>query len=350
MNRTDTIIIGAGLTGLYLGYRLVEAGQEVLILDARSRVGGRILTDNAPGQAPVELGATWLGKKHTALVGLLEKLDLPIFEQRLGRRAIYEYMSTSPPQLVQLPPNEEPSFRIAGGTSALIRALSERLGPNHIRLGQKVQRVERGQGEVTVHTTDQVFSARRVISTLPPNLLLRSVTFSPALPEELTAVARQTHTWMGESIKVALRYRQAFWRSPDSSGTIFSNVGPLSEMYDHADVADSTYALKGFFNPAFFHVEPEERKNRLLNQLRKYYGDQIQEYTGYLEYVWRQDPLTFADYDQPVLPHQHNGHPVFRQAFWGGQLFVAGSETAEAFPGYMDGAVRSAEWVMEMVG
>ena len=54
-------------------------------------------------------------------------------------------------------------------------------------------------------------------------------------------------------------------------------------------------------------------------------------------------------YEKYVLPHQNNGHPVFQQSFLEHRLFVAGSETAASFPGYMDGAVRSAYFVYEAI-
>ncbi|MBV6654497.1 MAG: FAD-dependent oxidoreductase, partial [Mameliella sp.] len=63
------------------------------------------------------------------------------------------------------------------------------------------------------------------------------------------------------------------------------------------------------------------------------------------ETVWQTEPLTYAPYEQQPLPHQNSGHGDYRKAYWNGRLFLAGSETADAFPGYMEGAVRSAEWV-----
>ena len=48
--RTDTLIIGGGLSGLSLATQLVDQGQEVLVVEARSRLGGRILTEIQNGQ------------------------------------------------------------------------------------------------------------------------------------------------------------------------------------------------------------------------------------------------------------------------------------------------------------
>ena len=59
------------------------------------------------------------------------------------------------------------------------------------------------------------------------------------------------------------------------------------------------------------------------------------------------DPFTYVPCKRAVFPHQNNEHAMYRKPYWNGRLFLAGSETANAFPGYMEGAVRSAEWVYQ---
>jgi monoamine oxidase len=57
----DVIVIGAGAAGLVAAAELLQAGQSVLVLEARDRVGGRIWTRREPGlPAPIELGAEFV--------------------------------------------------------------------------------------------------------------------------------------------------------------------------------------------------------------------------------------------------------------------------------------------------
>lgn len=56
----DVIVIGAGAAGLAAARALQRGGCKVLILEARDRVGGRILTDRSFGSHPVELGAEFI--------------------------------------------------------------------------------------------------------------------------------------------------------------------------------------------------------------------------------------------------------------------------------------------------
>ena len=135
-----------------------------------------------------------------------------------------------------------------------------------------------------------------VLSTLPPYLFNESIKVTPELPNELTSIAKQTHTWMGESIKVGLTYKEPFWRKDNLSGTIFSNVGPIPEMYDHSNYEDNRFGLKGFFNGNYHSVSREERLAMVLNQLNKYFGEVVNDYMTYEETVWAKEKYTYKPY------------------------------------------------------
>jgi len=341
--KLDVVIIGAGLTGLTLAYLLGKTNLSIRVVESRSRLGGRIHTLVGDKHPPLEMGATWLGSKHQNLSALLDELGIHVFEQKIGSTAIYEAISTSPPVLAQLPPNPEPSLRIAGGSVSLVNRLHDEVGSEFIVLGKTVTEIaEMKEGlKVMLHDGGQLY-AGMVVSTLPPYLFSRCIMCSPALQEEFYEVASQTHTWMGESIKVSLTYEEPFWRNPGLSGTIFSNVGPISEMYDHSNIEDNKYALKGFLSGTYWSVSQSERLEIVLKQLRKYYGMAVDDFTKYEDCAWKKEENTFLAYTRDVLPHQNNGHDLYGKSYMHDRLFIAGSETSKVFPGYMEGAVASA--------
>ena len=49
----NILIIGAGLTGLLLAYKLKQQGVSVIILEARERLGGRIYTHLSDQNTPI---------------------------------------------------------------------------------------------------------------------------------------------------------------------------------------------------------------------------------------------------------------------------------------------------------
>ncbi|HUH52636.1 MAG TPA: NAD(P)/FAD-dependent oxidoreductase [Microbacteriaceae bacterium] len=59
MENVDVVIIGAGFAGLIAAREISNAGNSVLVLEARNRVGGRVWTDNRLG-FDLELGGTWV--------------------------------------------------------------------------------------------------------------------------------------------------------------------------------------------------------------------------------------------------------------------------------------------------
>ncbi len=344
---TDILIIGGGLTGLTLAYLLRDSKLTVKIVEARARIGGRINTLYSDELPALEMGATWLGKKHTALVQLLKELKIGIYPQLMSDKAIYEADARSTAQLIPIPPNPDPSYRIEGGSSHLINSLASYLKEDQIDTNEVIQSIQQIGPTFLVKSKEQTYQANFVISTLPPFLLKHTIEITPALPTDLLAVANQTHTWMGESIKVAIAYKTPFWRTTNGTGTIFSNAGPINEMYDHSNEALSRFGLKGFINGAYYTATKEQRLQVVIRQLQKYFGKQAMNYLSYEETVWRNEPFTFTSYQDYMMPHQNNGHTIYRQSYLNGRFFVAGSETAAQYPGYMDGAVRSAYFIYQ---
>ena len=77
----DVVVIGAGLAGLAAARRLHEAGLEVLVVEARDRVGGRTLSAVEDDGRLVEYGGQWVGPTQDAVLGLIDELGLETFVQ-----------------------------------------------------------------------------------------------------------------------------------------------------------------------------------------------------------------------------------------------------------------------------
>ena len=88
MSELDVIVIGAGVTGLAAAWRLTEAGQDVLVLEARHRVGGRLRNEHHGGSL-FEIGGQWVSPDQDALLGLLDELGLQTFARHREGSSVY---------------------------------------------------------------------------------------------------------------------------------------------------------------------------------------------------------------------------------------------------------------------
>lgn len=94
----DVAVIGAGLSGLCAARELTGAGREVVVLEARDRVGGRILGAELGEGVQVDLGAQWVGADHGRMRRLAGELGVDLYPQPTdgrnlldvgGRRRLY---------------------------------------------------------------------------------------------------------------------------------------------------------------------------------------------------------------------------------------------------------------------
>jgi monoamine oxidase len=86
--RADVVVVGAGLAGLAAAITLVRGGVDVMLLEARDRAGGRVLTLRAPFADGLfaEAGPEFISPGHEALRGWLREYGVPIRPRRWGPR------------------------------------------------------------------------------------------------------------------------------------------------------------------------------------------------------------------------------------------------------------------------
>src|ERR671915_1532504 len=77
--RVDVAVVGAGLAGLVAARDLLAANLSVLVLEARDRVGGRVLNHTLQGGAVVEVGGQWVGPTQDRVLALAEELAVGLF-------------------------------------------------------------------------------------------------------------------------------------------------------------------------------------------------------------------------------------------------------------------------------
>lgn len=91
-SKPKVIILGAGLSGLAAGYALIKQGIDPIILEARSRIGGRVFSHivDQPENLVVELGAEWIGASHERIISLSQELGLTLENNQLDTNLLYK--------------------------------------------------------------------------------------------------------------------------------------------------------------------------------------------------------------------------------------------------------------------
>ncbi len=345
----EVIIIGGGLTGLTISYQLKKRDIRSKILEAQNRLGGRIETVLGKQNTPMEMGATWFSKEHQNLQYLLNELSLGYFEQFNAGISLYDTSPHAPPQQYFVPPNTHSAYRIKGGTYSVVKALAKEIGEENIVLNTEIVSLENKDNYVEI--TDlfaNTFRAKQVIIAIPPQLIAGNIRFIPILPSSINQLMQKTQTWMSGSIKFSVEYQKAFWKGAGFSGSVFSQSGLVAEIYDHSNFEETRFALKGFLNSEALSYTFEERKEKVIAQIKNYFGNQARNFVSYHDKVWN-DKFIQHNKGSVLPPHYNNGHPLFEQNYMDQKLLITGTETSKLFSGYMEGAIIAATTVSTKV-
>jgi monoamine oxidase len=102
--RVDVVVVGAGISGLVAARHVRRAGHSVLVVEARNRVGGRVLNHRIAGGHVVEAGGAFVGPTQNHILRLAKELKVATFKEYIKGDNVYvngdtttHYTGTVPP-------------------------------------------------------------------------------------------------------------------------------------------------------------------------------------------------------------------------------------------------------------
>lgn len=396
-----TIVVGAGLSGLVAADLLRDRGDDVTVLEARDRVGGRLWTLHgrlAQGQF-AELGAETIYAGQENVLALARRLELDVvscgyfdpsapamlFGGRLldrdERLAVTGWLcrryKTDPPAPFE---NLEAWIARLSATPAVVAfltaftqytpvtalrhadaaefqrqlihdsdsyrvvggndLLATRLAENlDVRLGQRVRSVAWGGRAVTVACDGADHSAERVVVTVP-GPLVAGIGFDPPLPaEKVRALAELRY---GTATKVVVQYAERAAVAAALGPGCFTDAVPPwlveQSLHQDGDAVAVSSLLGGDLEPPVVGPEQLDGFDRSLRALT--HGDVTR--LGAVSHSWTRDEFTRAIVRAPLGDQRTRVLPEIIRPL-GGRVFFAGEHVDDRVgPGGLEGATRSA--------
>ena len=221
-----------------------------------------------------------------------------------------------------------------------------RMIPGSVLTSSPVTSISQRDDGVQINTGNgDRFRCRRIVISVP-STMYEKIEFNPQLPEEKLQYCRGVT--MGHNTKAVLIYDEPWWRSAGLSGEARSATGPITVTLDSSVDADEQYSLTGFIAgdqaKSLAKLPGSEQHAAVIGQIKDLFGHlvtgSIPEPSQMFLHNWNQDewlqgaPCPMA---QPQILSKYA--KVVREPFE--NVHFVGTETAEVWTGYMDGALRS---------
>ncbi|MFF2494963.1 flavin monoamine oxidase family protein [Agromyces sp. NPDC058064] len=228
--------------------------------------------------------------------------------------------------------------RVVGGTHLASERMAAELD---VRTDSPVRAITEHRGGVRVGFDGGSLSAERVIVAIPPALAGR-IAYSPPLPAERDGLTQQMP--MGSVIKVHVAYPTPFWREAGLNGSALDLDHLLGVALDNSPPDASCGVIVGFFEGAAARaaarLSREERRRAAVDALVAMFGAAAGDPMEMVELNWMDEEFTRGCYGGRLGAGAWTqyGRALAEPV---GRVHWAGSETADVWNGYMEGAVRS---------
>ena len=398
------IVVGAGFSGLMAATDASARGHEVLVFEARERVGGRVRSEELVAGDPrtvVERGAEFVLDGYSALRSTISGLGLTLAptgmsyyvrEPRGGSPTDAESMTVIARLLGQAAGrvgpstplaeiaasfdqdpaaleaclsrlettngecadvlsssvtlgamngfNRIPSERVAGGNQGIALALADRLG-GVIRLSTPVTSIEHDTTGVRVRASGHEVEADAVIVTVPM-AVLRHLSFSPAPPIAITA--RWNRAALGHNAKLHIPLR---------SPTVPSAVLSVPHRFWTWTATDASGEVQPVLHA--FGGSPDALERLEVDQGPATWARRVAELRPDLDMdigaaeltTWVDDPWAGESYSVAGIAAHPDDAEMLGQGF--GRVLIAGEHTAVEWSGLMEGALRSGQRAAEQL-
>jgi monoamine oxidase len=246
--------------------------------------------------------------------------------------------------------------RLAEGFQTVAQRLAAELAPQ-LWLSAAVRAVVADEQGVLVHSTRGTVRGKRLILAVPPALAGR-IEYTPALPTARDQLTQRMP--MGSVAKCVAVYDRPFWRERKFSGEALCDRGPVRIVFDDSPPPGHTSshgALVAFvLADGLRELRPrdgEARRKAVLAELARLFGPPAGEPLEFIEQDWGSEPWSRGCYFGIMPPGTLTRYGAALRAPCG-PIHFAGTETAERWMGYMDGAVesglRAAREVLPLLG
>jgi monoamine oxidase len=197
-----------------------------------------------------------------------------------------------------------------------------------------------------VHTSSgKIYTARKVVLSVPTPLY-KNIQFLPPLRDRGHFASTSTH--LGYYTKVILVYKRAWWKDSGLCGLSLSFQTPVVVARDTSSPEDGQFSLTCFVNGSvgreWSKLGEQERKSAVIDHVTLMYGNtkEAKEPVTVLEKQWMDEQWSRGAVCPVTRPGALETVGFGRMAPHGNIHFV-GTEFADEWKGYMEGAVCSGE-------
>jgi L-amino acid dehydrogenase len=428
----DVIVVGAGLSGLAAAWETTKAGHSVVVLEARDRIGGRMVRRPVIEGGWIDLGGQWVGPTQARIIALADELGVQRFESYhsglsifywRGKRSTFSgsfpavptaalldakqalakinrLSALVPPEAPWLTPGareldgqtlltwleantrtpfarfvltqqaliggsgafepaeasllhflytnrqapqaEAPETDLFHGAAGQIPALIKDKITGSIVLNSPVSKISSQARGVRI-TAAGHYQGRACIVAIPP-YLAGQISYEPLLPVRRSQLTQRIP--MGALMKVLAIYKEAWWRAEGLNGTAIGDRPTLGFAADSSPPCGRPGILASFIagNRAveLSTASRAELRARILADLTAYYGRRANPPVDLIVAEWPAQQWTGGAFTAFLQPGTWTGYgQALREGI--GPIEWAGTEVADRWSGYFDGAVRAGQ-------